>query len=59
MMKKIKLEGIKLAIAIPCFNEKNRIQEISIVDDRSPDETREILQQPIEPLVDKIIYQLK
>ena len=60
-----------LSIIIPCFNEKNTIkeiifavrnssyqhQEIIIVDDFSSDGTREILQNEIEPLVDKIIYQ--
>lgn len=60
-----------LSVIIPCFNEKNTIkeiifavknssyqhQEIIIVDDFSNDGTREILQNEIEPLVDKIIYQ--
>jgi len=60
-----------LSVIIPCFNEKNTIkeivlavknssyknQEIIIVDDFSTDGTREILQNEIVPLVDKIIYQ--
>ena len=72
-MKKIQLKDIKVSIVIPCFNEKNTIQEIVeaiigsavpnkeiiIVDDCSTDGTREILQQQIEPLVDKVIYQEK
>ena len=72
-MKKIQLKDIKVSIVIPCFNEKNTIQEIVeavigsavpnkeiiIVDDCSTDGTRDILQQQIEPLVDKIIYHEK
>jgi len=72
-MKKLQLKDIKVSIVIPCFNEKNSIQEIIkavidspvpnkeiiIVDDYSTDGTRDIIQQQIEPLVDKIIYQEK
>lgn len=72
-MKKLQLKDIKVSIVIPCFNEKNNIQEIIeavidspvpnkeiiVVDDCSTDGTREIMQQQIEPLVDKIIYHEK
>lgn len=72
-MKKIQLKDIKVSIVIPCFNEKNTIQEIVeavigspvpnkeiiIIDDCSTDGTRDILQQQIEPLVDRIIYHKK
>ena len=72
-MKKLQLKDIKVSIVIPCFNEKNNIQEIIeavidspvpnkeiiVIDDYSTDGTRDILQQQIEPLVDKIIYQDK
>lgn len=72
-MKKLQLKDIKVSIVIPCFNEKNNIQEIIeavidspvpnkeiiIVDDYSTDGTRDILQQQIAPLVDKIIYHEK
>lgn len=72
-MKKLQLKDIKVSIVIPCFNESNSIKdiikavidspvpnkEIIVVDDCSTDGTREILQQQIEPLVDKIIYHEK
>lgn len=72
-MKKLQLKDIKVSIVIPCFNEKNNIQkiveavidspvpnkEIIVVDDCSTDGSRDILQQQIEPLVDKVMYHEK
>ena len=64
---------MKLSVIIPCYNEKNTIKrvvdkvkssssietEIIIVDDHSTDGTREILENEISPLVDKIVYHEK
>jgi glycosyltransferase involved in cell wall biosynthesis len=61
---------MKLSVVIPCFNEKDTIEqvvdavrsapwpskEIIIIDDASTDGTREILRARIEGKVDRVIY---
>jgi len=64
---------MKLSVVIPCYNEvatireivrqvKNapvEVLEIIVVDDASDDGGREIIQDQIEPIVDKVIYHQK
>lgn len=64
------LDEKTLTIVIPCYNEKDNVlkivnlvrqspvpnKEIIVVDDCSTDGTREILEEQVKPLVDRLIY---
>jgi len=64
---------MKLSIVIPCYNERETIQqivdavkmapveemEIVLVDDASTDGTTELIRDKIEPVVDRVIYHQK
>ena len=61
---------MKVSIVIPCYNEKNTIEEIAeavrsapienkeiiVVDDCSGDGTRALLEEMVSQTVDRIIY---
>ena len=65
------LQDITLSIVIPCYNERENIleildkilatpipnKEIIVVDDKSTDGTRDVLEEKVRPLVSKIVYQ--
>jgi glycosyltransferase involved in cell wall biosynthesis len=67
------VDGVKLSVIIPCYNERDTVEElvnrvrqapvedleIILIDDASTDGTTQLLQTKIAPLVDKIIYQEK
>ena len=64
---------MKLSVVIPCYNEADTIleivqlvknidvddMEIIVVDDASSDGTRNMLEEEVKPLVEKIIYHPK
>src|SRR5574337_2012216 len=61
---------MKISVVIPCYNERNTIEqlidavrsspvpekELIVVDDCSTDGTRDVLKNKISPLVSKVIY---
>jgi glycosyltransferase involved in cell wall biosynthesis len=67
------VDGVKLSVIIPCYNEANTVEEliqrvrqapvedleIILVDDASTDGTTQLLQSEVALLVDKIIYHEK
>lgn len=69
----MKVDDYTLSIVIPCYNEKDNIEEIVrrvmaspvknkeiiIVDDMSTDGTRDLLESTIRPLVSQIVYHEK
>ena len=64
------INSLKLSIIIPCYNERNTIEnivnavrsspipgkEIIVVDDYSTDGTRDILVQKVAPIISKVLY---
>jgi glycosyltransferase involved in cell wall biosynthesis len=67
------VDGVKLSVIIPCYNERNTVEElvrrvrqapvseleIILIDDGSTDGTAQLLQTEVTPLVDKIVYHAK